>query len=115
MAAKPGTVATHRACAWSRLVGALCPGNWHRYQSCQPELWKHTALHRSTAGLRTAAWQYFVSVEVATGMIFHSDGFSEAPILTNKQYASPSIFTPENLLREARRQKGLPEGRVPAI
>src|SRR6266567_1457493 len=30
-------------------------------------------------------------------------------------YEAPSLFTPQNLLREARRQKGLPEGPVPAI
>ena len=30
-------------------------------------------------------------------------------------YEAPSLFTPENLLQEARRQKGLAEGRVPAI
>src|SRR5579863_5410471 len=30
-------------------------------------------------------------------------------------YRAASLFTPENLLREARRQKGLPEGAVPAI
>ncbi len=37
------------------------------------------------------------------------------PVLTNKLYAKPSVFTPENLLREARRQKGLELGTVPAI
>ena len=36
-----------------------------------------------------------------------------APILTAKHYDEPSIFTPENLLREARRQKGIPEQPVP--
>jgi hypothetical protein len=35
------------------------------------------------------------------------------PILDDKDYAEPSAFTPENLLREARRQKGLPIGSVP--
>lgn len=48
-----------------------------------------------------------------------SDSFShdiqDTPILTHKYYESPSIFTPENLLREARRQKGLGLGTVPAI
>ncbi len=38
-----------------------------------------------------------------------------APILTGKHYDKPSIFTPENLLREARRQKALPEQPVPEI
>lgn len=37
------------------------------------------------------------------------------PILNNKNYQAPSIFRPENLLREARRQKGAPPGNVPAI
>jgi uridine phosphorylase len=38
-----------------------------------------------------------------------------SPILTNKDYLSPSVFTPENLLREARRQKSIREGRIPKI
>ena len=29
------------------------------------------------------------------------------PIITNKNYLSPSVFTPANLLREARRQKSI--------
>jgi uridine phosphorylase len=37
------------------------------------------------------------------------------PILRDKEYDRPSAFTPENLLREARRQKGLGEARVPAV
>jgi uridine phosphorylase len=37
------------------------------------------------------------------------------PILSNKHYVEPSIFTAENLLREARRQKSLPRGPVPRI
>ncbi len=37
------------------------------------------------------------------------------PLFAHKDYAAPSIFTPANLLREARRQKGLPEGSVPAL
>lgn len=37
------------------------------------------------------------------------------PILANKDYRAPSAFLPESLLREARRQKGLPDGRVPAV
>jgi len=35
------------------------------------------------------------------------------PILLNKRYGAPSLFEPENLLREARRQKHLPELGVP--
>jgi rhodanese-related sulfurtransferase/uridine phosphorylase len=38
-----------------------------------------------------------------------------APILANKRYSAPSAFTPENLLREARRQKGLAVTPVPEI
>jgi uridine phosphorylase len=37
------------------------------------------------------------------------------PILEDKDHAEPSAFTPENLLREARRQKGLPIARVPGV
>lgn len=37
------------------------------------------------------------------------------PILAEKHYAQPSAFTPENLLREARRQKRITESRVPEI
>lgn len=37
------------------------------------------------------------------------------PILRNKQYHHPSIFMPENLLRETRRQKNIPEGTIPQI
>jgi uridine phosphorylase len=37
------------------------------------------------------------------------------PILEDKHHAEPSAFTPENLLREARRQKGLPIARLPGV
>jgi uridine phosphorylase len=37
------------------------------------------------------------------------------PILEDKDHAEPSAFTPENLLREARRQKGLPIAKVPGV
>jgi len=37
------------------------------------------------------------------------------PILNNKDHRLPSIFTPENLLREARRQKAVPPGNIPSI
>ncbi len=37
------------------------------------------------------------------------------PILNHKHYDQQSIFTPENLLREARRQKSLAAKRVPTI
>jgi uridine phosphorylase len=39
----------------------------------------------------------------------------EIPLLKNKIYTAPSIFTVENMLREARRQKNLPDGPVPAV
>ena len=38
-----------------------------------------------------------------------------APILGHKDYAEPSVFTPANLLREARRQKALDRGQVPRV
>ena len=37
------------------------------------------------------------------------------PILAHKHHHTPSAFTPENLLREARRQKERGEGTVPAV
>ena len=37
------------------------------------------------------------------------------PILANKHYDEASAFVPENLLREARRQKGLNDGVVPDV
>jgi len=37
------------------------------------------------------------------------------PILSHKHYDAASAFKPENLLREARRQKSLPEASVPEI
>lgn len=37
------------------------------------------------------------------------------PILADKHYEAPSAFTPENLLREARRQKNLTDGTVPEV
>lgn len=37
------------------------------------------------------------------------------PLLRHKRYDAPSLFVPENLLREARRQQAIPEGPVPSI
>ena len=37
------------------------------------------------------------------------------PLLRDKQHTRPSVFRPEHLLREARRQRGLPDHDVPAI
>ena len=37
---------------------------------------------------------------------------NDTPIITRKDHLSPSVFTPENMLREARRQKSIPEGTV---
>ena len=42
-------------------------------------------------------------------------GLSAVPVFGHKDYGEPAIFTPANLLREARRQKALPEGTVPRI
>jgi uridine phosphorylase len=40
---------------------------------------------------------------------------TKAPILDHKDSSSPSVFQPSALLREARRQKGIPYAEVPAI
>jgi purine-nucleoside phosphorylase len=37
------------------------------------------------------------------------------PILENKHYGEPPVFRPENLLREVRRQRGLPNAPVPEV
>ncbi len=37
------------------------------------------------------------------------------PILRHKRYDEPSVFEPANLLREARRQKAIPNGSAPRI
>src|SRR5260370_35553690 len=45
----------------------------------------------------------------------HVNRLETVPLFAPRDYEAPSMFTPQNLLREARRQKRLPEGRVPAI
>jgi uridine phosphorylase len=37
------------------------------------------------------------------------------PIITGKDFDEPSVFLPENLLREARRQKIIPDGQIPSV
>ncbi len=37
------------------------------------------------------------------------------PLIERRDHAAPSVFRPESLLREARRQKGLEPGRVPPV
>jgi uridine phosphorylase len=39
----------------------------------------------------------------------------QPPILAGKRHQAPSLFTPESLLREARRQKGLAPASVPRV
>ena len=43
------------------------------------------------------------------------DARAAVPLLADKQYAEPSVFQPEALLRQARRQRGLPDGTVPRV
>ena len=40
---------------------------------------------------------------------------NDTPIIAHKDHLLPSVFTPENLLREARRQKSILEGNVPKV
>ena len=40
---------------------------------------------------------------------------ADSPLVENKDYAAPSVFEPAALLREARRQKGIPDAQVPAL
>jgi hypothetical protein len=37
------------------------------------------------------------------------------PLIERRDHVAPSVFRPESLLREARRQKGLADGRVPPV
>ena len=37
------------------------------------------------------------------------------PLIARNDHVAPSVFRPENMLREARRQKGLPPGSVPEV
>jgi uridine phosphorylase len=45
----------------------------------------------------------------------HIDTADNYPLLTGKRYEEPSLFRPENLLREGRRQKSLPDIPTPAV
>lgn len=40
---------------------------------------------------------------------------SKPPLLLNKHYKKEAVFQPQNLLRETRRQKSLPQGTVPPV
>jgi uridine phosphorylase len=40
---------------------------------------------------------------------------ADSPLIENKDHAAPSVFEPGALLREARRQKGIPDAQVPAL
>jgi uridine phosphorylase len=40
---------------------------------------------------------------------------ADSPLVENKDHAAPSVFEPTALLREARRQKGIADARVPAL
>ena len=42
-------------------------------------------------------------------------GGATVPLLQAKDHAATSVFQPENLLREARRQKNIPDGSLPAV
>jgi uridine phosphorylase len=50
-----------------------------------------------------------------TGMSSKPPAFCVPPILADKEFSAPSVFEPANLLREARRQKGLTAADVPEI
>jgi uridine phosphorylase len=45
----------------------------------------------------------------------HIDRTDNYPLLTGKRYQEQSLFRPENLLREGRRQKSLPDIPIPAV
>jgi hypothetical protein len=47
-------------------------------------------------------------------MVLEPDS-SRSPLIVHKDYDAPSVFRSENLLREARRQKGLEERFAPSL
>src|SRR5262249_23631132 len=51
----------------------------------------------------------------AQSEVSHMHSRGKAPILEEKRHSAPSAFRPENLLGEARGQKGLPESSVPQV
>lgn len=55
-----------------------------------------------------------------TALLLHRESrapasWQGAPLVERVDHGAPSVFRPENMLREARRQKGLAAGSVPAI
>jgi uridine phosphorylase len=48
-------------------------------------------------------------------MIVDRPELDELTFLDRRDHAEPSVFLPQNLLREARRQRGLPTGDVPRV
>src|SRR6202030_4091902 len=54
-------------------------------------------------------------MESGDDQILQQIGITDVPLLKNKYYDASSVFTPDSLLREARRQKRLPVGDVPPI
>ena len=70
--------------------------------------------HRRSIGLINVIPLYY-EVPVTADNHAQVRLFDTAPILDHKHYDSPSVLTPESLLREARRQKALPLEQVPTI
>ncbi|WP_312029692.1 methyltransferase domain-containing protein [Methylocystis sp. H62] len=74
-------------------------------------------------GRKTALGAAFIAVSATKPIAKQQEVASAAPesemktppILSHKHYDAPSAFTPESLLREARRQKGLSVAAVPQI
>jgi uridine phosphorylase len=48
-------------------------------------------------------------------MIGHGVPEGESPLLSGKEFRAEPVFTPENLLREGRRQRGVADGKVPRV
>lgn len=42
-------------------------------------------------------------------------GTGDEPVILRKNYVQPSVFAPDGLLREARRQKAIPPGNIPDV
>ena len=74
---------------------------------------------RSRAPTLDRIWLAEIPDPALTAGVAVNWGYAEVsnppPILAGKDFAAPSVFEPENLLREARRQKSLPSTAVPQV
>ena len=69
--------------------------------------------HKLLKPKNATSWLTFSENEHYKSM--SNKNLSSPPILNNKHFSEASVFQPENLLREARRQKTIHHGEIPRI